>query len=165
MLDHDIRHSSSHERYLYTCHTIPTFQHVYRFQMVMKEMPVCSHHDRRSSGFLPNADIGVCTPVSVYCDIYTDIGADFNDTRYRCTPISAFTRYRVYPISGIPDIGFTPYRVNADIGENRYRHNITIYRYRRLPISGIPDIGYTRYRVYTDIGIISYYTDIGVHPT
>jgi hypothetical protein len=99
------------------------------------------------------------TPILVYCDIDTDIGADFNDTRYRVnTDID--TRYRctpddigVYPISGIPDIGVY-----------RYRHNITIYRYRRLP-----EIGYTQYpvypiSVYTDIGIISQYTDIGVYP-
>jgi hypothetical protein len=38
----------------------------------------------------------VPAPISVYSDIDTDIGADFNDTQYRCTPDIG-----VYPISGI----------------------------------------------------------------
>jgi hypothetical protein len=49
-----------------------------------------------SSGFLPNNDIGVYAPISVYFDIDTDIGADFNDTRY---PISGKRRYLCTPIS------------------------------------------------------------------
>ncbi len=50
------------------------------------------------SGFLPNADIGVYAPISVFSDIDTDIGADFNDTL-------VYTDSGVYPISGIPYIG------------------------------------------------------------
>ena len=81
-----------------------------------------------SSGFLPNADIGVNAPISVYSDIDPDIGANFNDTRYRVHPISAYTRYRVvYPISGK-----TRYR------ENRYR-----IQYQNIPISGNPISGKT----------------------
>ncbi len=61
------------------------------------------------------ADIGVCTPISAYCDIDTDIGADFNDTRYR---------------AGIPDIGYIRYR------DTRYRP-FFLSRYL-LPSFGIP---------------------------
>ena len=122
-----------------------------------------------SSGFLPNADIGVCAPISVYCDIDNDIGANFNDTRYRCTPISVYTRYRVNPISGIhryrcspisvsisqyTDIGDTRYRVYPISGIHRYRHNINptrtschlCIRYRVSECSDVvnivPDIGH-----------------------
>ncbi len=98
-----------------------------------------------SSGFLPNADIGVyavrryryiltLAPISALISMIPDIGVH---------------RYR-----RLPDIGYTRYRVNADIGVCRYRHHIRIYRYRRLPISAFTDIGYTRYRIYTDIGTI-----------
>jgi hypothetical protein len=70
------------------------------------------------------------TPISVYCDVDTDIGADFNDIRYQCNPISCLS-----------DIGYTRYRRNPISGEHLYRHNIAIHQHQRKP-----DIGYTRYR-------------------
>ncbi len=80
----------------------------------------------------------------VYCDIDPDIGADFNDIRYRCTP-----DIRVVCTSNRLDVGYTRYRVS---GVHRYRYNHVAIYYRHWRIS---DIGYARFRVRSDIGIIS----------
>ena len=120
----------------YIVHALYIQEHFCSYIVHILYRQLTKNVDRRKSaaetpsGFLPNADIGVCAPISVYSDIDTDIGADFNDTRYRVHPISAYTRYRVYPIS-----------VNTRYRVSRYRVTYQNIPISGKPISGIPDIG------------------------
>ncbi len=85
----------------------------------------------------PISEVGAT--ISVYHDIGPDIGAVFEDLRYRSYRVHS--DIGIYTDIGVPDIGYTPISYVLISEELRYR----VY----------PDL-----RVYTDIGV----SNIGVTP-
>ena len=87
-----------------------------------------SLHSFSSPQSIPSFLFAILTPISVYCDIDTDIGADFNDARYRCTPdmIGLATRagQTGWPVwfGGFGAAGITANRGRGACRTTRMRH-------------------------------------------
>ena len=87
-----------------------------------------SLHSFSTPQSIPIFLFAILTPISVYCDIDTDIGAAFNDARYRCTPDMIGLATRVgqsgWPVwfGGLGAAGITANRGRGACRTTRMRH-------------------------------------------